>query len=372
MSANPHDALPLIERAGVMVEKVRAIAAGVAQQRGALRAMLHESPFRFLALDQVQRDPGVPVVAVDGAHVVDSEKGITYLLSAARALSDDQMPVHASQEMLIVPNMTSVDSVGKGLMTMQEIMLAVAAAREHPERLVLTDGGRISALVSLNQFYNVMTASDTLTLQSWREGESPIVQAFEREDWLHDFLTLPNIAGLLKLVTTRQVSRYLSAQGAQVPSLDDQGLVNLLIDPGESILVPYDHKDDRGKPMAVMQVTGGEQGFPYAGPLSSYAQSLYDPGDAACLQHLYARPWPFHGVYKIETSKGISKRLFGSLLGWWKEQTLDPSIQEPMLNYLADRFASQAVALSAKAARSMMMHHMEDASFQAISAPYRT
>ncbi|TCS72155.1 hypothetical protein EDC61_10670 [Sulfuritortus calidifontis] len=336
-------------------------------------------------------EPDLPIHAIDGAHVAKADRGAAYSLSCVVGLSPSGIISRQRACTAVMPHFMGLSSISGGLMTMQEIMMAVELAEGSPSALVLIDGSRLSAFISINQFYEAILKDGLDALREWRrqaamganEGPSATLAEFEARDWLTPFLTLPNIIGNLKLVTTKGlIKRY-------APDLlhrfDDQAVANTVLELGEGTMIRFDHADQNGQKLPPLHITNGEQaakgeGYPFSAQAAKAGELLHTKG-LAQLAQLYARINPMHGVYKIEFNHGfLAQTLFGvsgkallaKLIEWWGWNTAAVDIMEPYPAFVADRFVSEAVKVSELALRDILVRKSETDLLWNLGRPYRS
>ena len=273
-------------------------------------------------------EPDFQIHAIDGAHIAKSDRGAAYSLSCVVGLSPSGQISRQRICTAVMPHFVGLSAISSGLMTMQEIMMAVELAESSPTSLILIDGSRLSAFISINQFYEAMLKDGLDTLREWRnrassgksDGAGTVIADFERRDWMTPFLSLPNIIGNLKLVTTKSL-------------------------------------------------------------IKKYARDLLHSKGPGQLIHLYARVNPIHGVYKIEFNHGLlsqkslgsdSKEILGRLVQWWGWNTAAIDIMEPYPSYVADRFVSEAVKVSEMALRDILIRESTTDALWNLGRPYRT
>jgi hypothetical protein len=236
-------------------------------------------------------------------------------------------------------------------MFMQEIMMAVETAEKYPDHIVLIDGSRVSAIIKINQFYASVLQEMSEKLDQWRQdamGVGKVLCRFESRDWLRDFLSLPNIAGNLKLVTTDLIVRRFAPDWEG--RIDDKTVATLVLKNGEHIrpvkLSPPCEPSGAVKdpPYHINRL------FPFQEDFVRYVKMLFDNKSTMRLYHLYYMPGYSDVVSKIEFNRGFLEN-FGKrgLLGWYENETVSPDIYEPYYCHIADRFAKEGVSVSTRA-----------------------
>jgi hypothetical protein len=294
-----------------------------------------------------------------------------------------------------MPHFAGLSAISSGLMAMQEIMMAVELAEAAPSSLVLIDGSRLSAFFSINQFYQAILDGDGReTLRQWRnqatmgirdEPSVTITEFEDRADWMTKFLTLPNIVGNLKLVTTKSLVRRYAPASLQ-HRFDDQALANIVLNVGEGILVKYDHLDETGAKLPPFHLIGpaskakpDADGYPHNGSVERILSTLHNSGPSQ-LVHIYARINPMHGVYKIEINEGFTSQkglssggnAVNQLIDWWRWNTEAVDVMEPLPSYTADRFVKDGVKVSELALRDVLLREADSSVLWNLGSSYRT
>lgn len=307
---------------------------------------------------------------IDGAHLPEIDRASAYSVSCAVCVGKDQSENDQSSCLAILPHVPSINSLSGGLMMMQEIMMAVRSVEDDPECVCFIDGSKISAIISINQFYAGILSDLPDQLNQWRalgakeDTREPgrTLRLFESRDWITTYLTSPNIVGNLKLVTTDRLIRKYTP--SLIGRFDDKTLASLILDPGEAI-TPQP-LDKPGEPYHI-----SDRGFPYSKNLSKIEYTLYNPGDNL-IQHIYYRPDKTHSVFKIEvTDKFIRDGKTDQLFAWWIKEIAAPDLQEPYSYFIADRFAKEAVSVAKKALQEITRRDSQAWNWY-FTQPYRT
>lgn len=336
-------------------------------------------------------EPNFHIHAIDGAHIAKSDRGAAYSLSCVVGLSPSGQISRQRICTAVMPHFVGLSSISSGLMTMQEIMMAVELAETSPTSLILIDGSRISAFISINQFYEAMLKDGLDTLREWRtraslgksDGAGTVIDDFESRDWMTPFLSLPNIIGNLKLVTTKSLIKKYARD--LLHRFDDQAVANTVLELGEGTFVRFDHLDEKGQKLPPLHITKGsgiakEDGYPFSEQAEKSAELLHAKGPGQLI-HLYAKVNPIHGVYKIEFNNGLlfqkslgsdSKEILGKMIQWWGWNTAAIDIMEPYPSYVSDRFVSEAVKVSELALRDILIRESTTDALWNLGRPYRT
>ena len=336
-------------------------------------------------------EPVFQIHVIDGAHIAKSDRGAAYSLSCVVGLSPSGQISRQRICTAVMPHFVGLSAISSGLMAMQEIMMAVELAESSPTSLILIDGSRISAFIAINQFYEAMHKDGLDTLREWRhrgssgqsDGAGIVLGDFESRDWMTSFLSLPNIIGNLKLVTTKSLIKKYARD--LLHRFDDQAVANTVLELGEGTFIRFDHLDEHGQKLPPFHLTKGggganKDGYPFVEQAEKTAELLHTKGPCQLI-HLYARVNPVHGVYKIEFNHGLlsqkglgasSREILGGLVQWWGWNTAAIDIMEPYPSYVADRFVSEAVKVSELALRDILIRESTTDALWNLGRPYRT
>lgn len=339
----------------------------------------------------VLSEPEFQIHAIDGAHIAKSDRGAAYSLSCVVGLSPSGQISRHRICTAVMPHFIGLSSISSGFMTMQEIMMTVELAEASPNSLILIDGSRLSSFIAINQFYEAIIKDGLDTLRKWREGvvsdnidgPSVVIGDFESRDWMTPFLSLPNIVGNLKLVTTKSLIKKYARD--LLHRFDDQAMANTVLELGEGTIIHFDHSDEKGQklpPLHITNISGvpEEDRYPFTKEAERSAELLHSPGPDQLI-HLYAKVNPMHGVYKIEFNRGLltqkglgagNKEILQKLIQWWGWNTAAIDIMEPYPSFVADRFVSEAVKVSEIALRDILVRESETDTLWNLSKPYRT
>jgi hypothetical protein len=300
----------------------------------------------------VSSDPLSLTYTIDGAHLPEVDRASAYSISCAVRVGRDHTNNGQNSCLAILPHVPSINTLSGGLMMMQEIMMAVEILEEDPEAICMIDGSKISAIISINQFYSGITSDLKDQLSQWRTQakEEPnrepgkILSKFESRDWLSPYVNHSNIVGNLKLVTTNtMVHEYIRELEGR---FDDKTLASLILEPGEVLGPMYVPPPDA--PYHISEA------YPFSKEFDKNQNTLYGNGENSIL-HFYYRPDPSHGVYKIEVNNQfLSKKITSKLFAWWLEEVSAPDFEEPYSYFIADRFAKEAVSVAKKALKEII------------------
>lgn len=315
-------------------------------------------------------DKPLPVTyTIDGAHLPEIDRASAYSISCAVRVGRDHKNNGQSSCLAILPHVPSINTLSGGLMMMQEIMMAVEMVEEDPDAVVMIDGSKISAIISINQFYAGIDRDLSDQLKQWRkQGEKDntrepgnTLNKFESRDWISAYVASTSIVGNLKLVTTNNMIHEYTPE--LEGRFDDKTLASLILEPGE-ILGPL--------PMPIPEAPYHiSDAFPHAKHFEQIERNLYSKGDSM-INHIYYRPDAPHGVFKIEVNEGfLKKNITDHLFAWWVEEIAAPDLQEPYSYFIADRFAKEAVSVAKKALKEITRREVNSLSWF-FTQPYRT
>ncbi|MGI8419405.1 MAG: hypothetical protein ACR2LN_02055 [Candidatus Levyibacteriota bacterium] len=317
----------------------------------------------------VANEPLNLTYTIDGAHIPEIDRASAYSISCAVKVGRNHSNNAQSSCLAILPHVPSISMLSGGLMMMQEIMMAVEAAEKEPESIVMIDGSKISAIISINQFYTGIARDLPEQLKQWRDlGKKDntrepgnTLNKFESRDWISEYVSSPNIVGNLKLVTTNNMIHEYTPE--LEGRFDDKTLASLILQSGEALgpmAMPI--------PAAPYHIA---EGFPHSKNFDKVQSSLYEKGDNLIF-HIYYRPDVGHGVYKIEVNEGfLRKKITDQLFAWWVEEIAAPDLQEPYSYFIADRFAKEAVSVASKALKEITRREINSLSWF-FTQPYRT
>ena len=285
--------------------------------------------------------------AIDGAHLAEIDRASAYSVSCAVKVGQEHQMNGQSSCLTALPHVACLNSLSSGLMMMQEIMMAVEVIENNSEVFCFIDGSRISTIINIQSFYSGIARDMNQQLDQWRRQHDllrepgNLIRLFESRDWLTPYLTNSRIIGNLKLVTTNSlIERY-------VPELmgrfDDKTFCSIVLEPYEAIEpIPMQPPDE---PFHI------HASYPYSHQMDTLSNRLVQNGNASRIFHIYYRPDPAHGVFKIEVNGGLLSNLNEAkkIFSWWQKEIDAPDIQEPYSFYIADRFAKEGVSVAKNA-----------------------
>lgn len=313
--------------------------------------------------------------AIDGAHLAEVDRASAYSASCAVRVGQVHQVNDQSSCLAILPHVASLNTLSSGLMIMQEIMMAVKASEENPEAVCLIDGSRISAIIAINSFYTGLKRDLPTQLYNWRQQakDEPdrepgkILSLFESRDWLTPYLTIPTIAGNLKLVTTNVMIKEYAPEW--VGRFDDKTFAALVLENGEALDAI---RLEASEPYHIADT------YPFYNNINQkggIGDSLTQKNHPNCLYHIYYKPDSAHGVFKIEVNEAFrsDSQLLSRLFAWWVSEIQSPDLQEPYSYYIADRFAKEAVSVAKNALKEITRRNAASSSWAwFFTQPYRT
>ncbi|SHF79669.1 hypothetical protein SAMN02746089_02564 [Caldanaerobius fijiensis DSM 17918] len=174
---------------------------------------------------------------IDGAHIAEVDKASSYSISCAVAINQELDKSRYTSCSAILPHVISLPSISSGLMTMQEIMLAVDILDGDDSSYCFIDGSKISMFITINQFYSGLAQHLPKALDTWRKDvfhePGKTITKFESKDYLTKYLLSPRIIGNLKLVTTTQLIEEEFPEMSC--NFDDKTLASLVLNGGEML-----------------------------------------------------------------------------------------------------------------------------------------
>ena len=360
---------PSVVLPDTLIMKLISEAAGIAEilnhefkQISSKRQELRDAMMTDKALVEIpdRNNPIKNAFVVDGADVVELDRASGYSISCAVSLGPNEKLNDQMSCLALLPHTVSLDALSRGLMLMQEIMMAVSIVENNETAICFIDGSRISAIIAINSFYSGIMRDLSQQLNVWRmdakgnRNREPgkTLDLFERRDWLTPFLTHPRIVGNLKLVTTHYLVEKYTPDW--VGRFDDKTLAALILEPSEAFEPVSIPKPD--------EPYHTNKSFPWFRELDLIQSKLTTRGDPLELLQTYYRPKLSHGIFKIEFNQGLlqTSGLMEGIFDWWQDEVLVPDIQEPYSYYLADRFAKEAVSLAAKALKEIAKRDSEE------------
>jgi len=292
---------------------------------------------------------------VDGAMITLPAQGssLSVVTSARVSSQNDTASINGSIASIdVIPHIQVADVITRGIMTMMEMLLIDEGLSMDEEFYALMDGGRISVLIAINMFYEAMVYHAPGLLDQWRHdasGHGRILQLFEQRDIFSRVMSSDRIMGHLKLVSTQNLVKQMQLTD-MLGLIDDQGLVNLLLEDGESIDLPYETHG------AILHMN---EAFVYRDSLNQVIQKWSHHGHPWNLHHIYAKTHPFHGVYKIEVNQGMLDRIgLEACFRQWQILCDNHEIEAPMPLYIADTLTSKVVSTMPKIYTDRIHHEL--------------
>lgn len=294
------------------------------------------------------------VLAVDGAHLTDSDRVNTYSISCCARVGAEGRDYAQSTCFALLPHTADANIISLGLMTMQEIMVAVETVESRPDVLCLIDGSRVASIINIGNFYSTFKNSKIdMLLHKWRQRPDiepgRTIAKFESRNWFQSYLSDYHIIGSAKMVVSTDL---VSAYGYEANDrLDDKAFAAIVLDIGEII----EKKMKKTAPDYFK-----ESLYPYAYEMNDLCQHMAEDTSLngspqnflmdnksllSQIVNVYYKPDEIHGVFKLEMNRAFlaDRKRLGELLTWWKNGLDTPDIQEPLENFIADKVAKQAV-----------------------------
>lgn len=292
--------------------------------------------------------PVKDALVIDGAWAGYNDKASTHLIISAICI--DTLFDKWRTEFCIarLPHVLSLDTIASGLMMMQEIMLTVEVGGQFPDRPVMIDGSRVSAVLNVHGFYRDLTGENPDMLDLWRRktpkgspGET--LQRFESRDWISEYLHMPNVVGNLKFVTTNYFMKQFEYDDL-AQFMDDRAMIDIILAPGERLReMPF------SLPLNPRQeiLTSSPDGYPFGVEAAQAFRETVGMGGKNNLYSIYYRPYGYHTAFKIEMSAHFAAdpARVDPILSWWRDHSEPVGLEEPYYFVLVDEYAKASVAL---------------------------
>lgn len=312
-------------------------------------------------------------IAVDGACAVKTDRACSYGFSCVATIGPDQSFSDYLSSIFILPHLPSAGSLSTGFMMMQEIIMAVDAANKYPNDIVFIDGSKITAIIKVNQFYSCIADELPEILNDLRDPKNlddsaKILRKFESKNWFKEYIRLPNIVGMLKLVTTTTLieSYYPDGKG----QFDDKTLAALVLEKNECIK-PIGLKSPHGEnsPLDPYHI---HKSYPFSNEFSSLSRELVTKNQKGRLFHMYLRAPHNDCIYKLEVNNALGKERCDQAIAWVIDESPAVDIKEPYLMFIVDKFVSEAVSVSNNALEEISRSSASSAWAWYFTGPYRT
>lgn len=288
-------------------------------------------------------------LVVDGARAEYNDRTSTYLVASAVCVDTLTSRWMTDFCCARLPHVVCLDAASSGLMMMQEIMTSVRVARQFPDRPVMIDGSRLSAVLNVHAFYRDLSREAPDILEAWRSdpaaggGAQPgeIIRSFESDDWIAAYLRAPNIVGNLKFVTTTYFMRRFGCND-MITAFDDRTMIDMVILPGERLReMPFSLPRD---PRQEFVIPGG---YPYSLSARDAFRDTIDTGGKNNLYSIYYRAHGYHTAFKIEASgaTALDPEKTDPILSWWRVHSEPVGLEEPYHFVVVDEHAKTGVRL---------------------------
>lgn len=297
----------------------------------------------------------IDVCAVDGAYVVDSNVLHTECRSLAVCI-DYKENVDSYSSIFFTRHLIEIGDIVAGLMTMQEIILAV---KESKEKLVLVDGGRLGAIINLRKLYNSLEVPEIRKMwEVWKnENKDPgmIINEFEQKGLFVEYLTSKNIIGISKLVTTRKIADkvFEGIDDALCPKwvnkLDDKIIANLLLNKGEYFEGAYEQSDF---------VSSLSWEYPFnkdVEDLGLFRNEQYK------INYCFLKLKNNDNCIKLEYNNNFKKEIkLENIVNWLEDGMCAQDLLEPYLNWAVDKICKEVMSIHSSVAENMFIYNTDD------------
>ena len=315
-------------------------------------------------------------LSIDGSSAVEIDRAASYGISCVARVGPDQRYSAFRSNMFVLPHLVNIDGLAQGFMMMQELMMAVGTAKELPDSVVFIDGSKITFIIKINQFYTAFRDENKKRrLDNWRlpnntSDAADILKRFEDHDWFADFICLPNIVGLVKLVTTDVfVSEFLPEFEDR---FDDKLIAALVLEPGERTRGVALRNPEAERKLAAERAAGRASSvldhdvppyhlsdyYPHYQVFQNISKLMTHPSSEYRVSHNYFCAPANNAAYKVEVSKSLDDATFAKVFEWLTEQSCAVDMLEPYPMYVADQFVKEAVSVSKRAISEIMRSTM--------------
>jgi hypothetical protein len=362
----------LIEKVGKIGKAVDETFNDLAKRREALRDRLLEDKVISNKVVSADAKSDMVCVAVDGACLVEVDRASSYGIACVARVGPDQSYSDHRSNMFVLPHVVGIDGLANGFMMMQEIMMVVDTARQHPQCLAFLDGSKISFIIKMNQFYSIFKDEGVRDfLDTWRKPNNKsdaamILRDFESRNWFADLFGLSNIVGNLKLVTTDVlIKKYLPEYKGR---FDDKTLAALVLEPGERTrALPLNNPAGEGNAPYHMS-----EAYPFNRDFGEISKMLVDTRSSHRITHSYFRAASNDSIYKLEATPDIGADRYDEMFIWVNDQSCAIDLMEPYPMYVVDRFVKEAVSVSKEAIHEIMRSQSTSDWSLYFTAPHRT
>jgi hypothetical protein len=306
------------------------------------------------------------IYAVDGGCGAESDVSNTYLVSLAIRVGPDPSKNVASSLQDVMPHSTDAEGINSGLMSMQEIKLAHEVATSN-QGWCLIDGSRISQTIQMYQLYGAINPEKHTNRLIESPAIANAIEEFEKNPNAFLFLTNPNIIGITKMVSTREIYHRLS-QTTDLPdwlaTLDDKAISALVLQTGEFIGPLF-----LTLPLAI---PSNMAGYPHAPAVATLIREIHEDHHPCQLAYFYFKPRP-DVTLKIEVNRTFLLQNPGidNLLYALRRDLAATEFLEPYQLWLADHICKEAVSLSFQSIKELILRQRNYNNWS-INQPYRT
>jgi hypothetical protein len=334
----PEDLLAdLLRQTPAITRQVTELLAPALERRGALRAAAQEAKL----IGQAPHGTPVTVCAVDGGFAVERTLAVDIAMAVAVGVEgfapagapcawDDNQ--YNSFHRVLVHDIDN-ERLARAAMVCHE--LAVIA--DAPHEVCVYDGSHLTPIIQLNSGLSSRSATVSNTSIEVADNVGMV-------DAIACFISNPQIVGMPKYDSSREVTDRLGrAIGEHIPG-DDKYLTSLILQGGEYIIPQRVHGPQWRQLHLATAGGGGED------PLVEALNIALDPLRACNLYYTYWRPTDDAQTYRLEIKPALAEnsRALGIVFATLARQVTDPFLREPYPQYLADAMAkSVGLGLSA-------------------------
>lgn len=364
----PADHAPFADLPAALVEEVLGQTAAVADgllasfqkikaDRTSLREQLAKSG-RVISESSLGYPPLPTTCAADGSYAI--ERLLTTDLAAAAAVAVEgltppsekrhwELPRHKTF-VAAEPHLEDTATVLRAVMLGEELRLATSA----PHDLVMIDGSLTLPVIYFNQAFNKAPDAKELRCSEeflWHcvEYLAAYLELLRSERSDKHYVALP------KYSTRREIGTALGWP----PSLDDRGMLTLLLNPGELTRpVQLDHPRDREGNITWHLNLGGLPAE-VKKPASEVADEIISAIQPVHV--FYYKPQDWLPALRVEMAASVASNThrLATVVQGLKHQSATPSMLEPYPIYLADRTA-KALARAIPAFRQVTTQRVSE------------
>lgn len=376
----------LLETIGATSDRLNAVFAELSSKRTEIRAaMLEHKAIQCPSIPEIDKSLGY---VIDGAHIPSSDRAFSYGIAGAVRVGSSQESSVFDGGTITIPHLTSMGAVIAGYMFMLEIMLAAKTSAEFPDRFVLIDGSKISAIIKINQFYSAFEEMpgllDEIRARPDDDDAGRILRAFEARNWFEPYIKSHNIVGLPKMVTTRNLVGQYGVYCQALQQFDDKTLAALVLEPGEVFspfglkhpLATADNPSPEQAPYHLKRnsAPGKHDGYPFAEEFDALSRELVREKGLHRVWYTYYHAKKNKSIYKVEYPGALNedRELRRNLIGWLEYESPAIDLQEPYSVFVADKFAKESVSVSQSALTEILRRNMNSSWGWHFTGSYRT